>query len=77
MSDTELKALQKQLAAGFEAINHRLAALEKRIDDGFLDTHRGVHGMMVKLLTVAGINEIRSKMANPPDLAEFPFWAMR
>ena len=73
MSDTELKALQDQLAAGFKSIDDRLTGLE----DGIHDIQQGLHGLMFKLLRAEEINEIRSKMKNAPDLKNFPAWVIR
>lgn len=70
MTQSELDALREEIRAGFKAVNAKL-------DEGFADTHQGLHGLMFKLLTASEITEIRSKMKNAPDIREFPFWAIR
>jgi hypothetical protein len=77
MTQTELAALQKAIQDGFKAVNDRLDAIESDIKDGFADTHQGLHGIMYKLLTLSEVNEIRSKMKNPPDMKEMPYWMVR
>jgi hypothetical protein len=73
MTQTELAALQNSITEGFGRIEQRLDG----IDEGIQDVQQALHGLMFKLLRAEEINEIRSKMKNPPDLKNFPAWVIR
>lgn len=73
MTPTELAALQRTIEDGFRRVEQRLDGIE----DGIHDLQQAAHGLMFKLLRVEEINEIRSKMKDPPDLKNFPAWVIR
>jgi hypothetical protein len=70
VSDPEVEALRKEIGEGFRAV-------QVQLQEGFADAQQALHGLMFKLLTASEITEIRSQMKNPPDIKNFPFWAIR
>ncbi len=70
MQTEESESLRAERREGFQSLN-------TKVDSGFADMHRALHGLMFKLLTASDINEIRSQMKNPPEMRTFPFWAIR
>jgi hypothetical protein len=77
MTDADITALRNEIRTGFQTLDQRLQALENGQHEGFADMQSAIHGIMFKLLTASEITEIRSKMKNPPNLKDFPFWAIR
>lgn len=55
MTQSELDALRREIRDGFRSVN-----------DSIHDLSQAVHGVMVKLLHPLEIEEIRSRMKNPP-----------
>lgn len=77
MTDRQIEALREEMREGFRSVNEQLTAVREEQEGSFADLQQAVHGIMFKLLTASEINEIRSKMRNPPDIQGFPFWAIR
>ena len=64
--------MDKELKGILRSMDARLDAIERQMRDGFADTHIALHGIMIKLFPDLEIDEIRSKMRNPPDRADLP-----